>query len=209
LGGAFSVVESIFNLRSGDLETICIGSRESPIFLRIYDKKEQATKDNDIVFWLDVWGGVQDDVTRVEWEVKPNNGNFEKYLSDFKHFDWYTGRELLIYLLDWGRLAEPSESDSTRSRWPDSEFWKGLREISLQWADGVDWPVTRFQHTVKPMSERYAKQLAGMIAGGMARTNPEDPNIEELYQKLKYYHVGMSVIENKAIAKSEILMRSE
>ena len=66
-------------------------------------------------------------------------------------------------------LAEPDISADTnrRSRWPDSEFWRGLRGIAAQWADGVDWPVLHvFSTTMKPMSEAYAKQLAGVIAGG-------------------------------------------
>lgn len=207
--GRSKVSKAFFNSRSGDLETICIGSRESAVYLRIYDKRAQATKDNDLIFWVDVWGGVDDEVTRIEWEVKPKDGNFEEFLSDFSKFNGFSARELLNYLLDWGRLAEPDISDTNRSRWLDSEFWQGLRGIASQWADGVDWPVTRFQPTMKPMSEAYAKQLAGVLAGAMARSNPIDPNVKDMFEELKGYHTGIEVIKRKALAKSEILLRSE
>lgn len=207
--GRSKVSKAFFNSRTGALETICIGSRESAVYLRIYDKRAQAIQDKDLPFWIDVWGGVDDEVTRIEWEVKPKDGNFDNYLSDFSKFDGFSARELLNYLLDWGRLAEPDISDVNRSRWPDSDFWQGLRGIAAQWADGVDWPITRFKPTMKPMSEQYAKQLAGMLAGGMARSNPENPNMDDVMEALKDYHTGLEVIKHKARAKSEIFMRSE
>ncbi len=176
--------------------------------MRIYDKRAQAIKDNDFLFWLDVWGGVNEEVTRVEWEVKPSDGNFGFDLQDFSQFNGFTARELLNYLIDWGRLAEADSQDTNRNRWPDSEFWQGIREVSAQWADGVDWPITRFRHTMKPLSEAYVTQAAGVLSGAMARCNPDNPNLMDMLEEFKHFHNGLETLKHKARAKSEIIKRS-
>jgi hypothetical protein len=206
--GRSKVSSNHFDSKTGALQTINIGSRQSPIYVRIYDKRAQAIKDDDIFFWLDVWGGVDDEVTRIEWEVKPNDGNFENYLKNFSMFNGFAARELLNYLLDWGRLAEPDLSDENRSRWPDSEFWQGLREVAAQWANGVDWPILRHPHTIKPLSEAYVKQAAGVLAGAMARCNPQNPNWVDMLHEFEHYGNGIETLKYKARAKSEILIRS-
>ena len=205
--GRSKIKKHIFNSRTEDLETIYIGSRKSAVYVRIYDKRAEAIQDNDIQFWLDVWGGVSDAVTRVEWEVKPNKGKFAKDLQDFALFNGFSARELLVYLLDWGRLAEPDLSNKNRSRWTDSEFWQELREVAAQWADGVDWPTTRFGKTIKPMSEAYAKQAAGGLAGAMARSNPDNPNLSDMFDQLEDFGISFGDIERKAQEKAELIKR--
>lgn len=205
--GRSKISKAHFSNKADDVETIYFGSRSSAVYMRIYDKLAEAIKDNDIQFWLDVWGGVSDAVTRVEWEVKPNKGLFAVQLQNFALFNGFAARELLNYLLDWGRLAEPDLSDENRSRWPDSEFWQGLREVAAQWAYGVDWPITRYRHIMKPMSAAYAIQAAGGIAGAMARSNPDNPNISDMFDQLEGFGISYDDIERKAQEKAELIKR--
>ncbi|MHA1169487.1 MAG: replication initiation factor domain-containing protein, partial [Candidatus Hodarchaeales archaeon] len=123
-----------FNSRTGVLETINIGSRTSAIYLRIYDKVAQALKEGDAFYWLDVWEKSSlEEVTRVEWEIKPKKGNFSNDLVDFYEFNGFSRRELMNYLMEWGRLGIP-ENDVNRSRWKSAPFWKNLEEIKDTWA---------------------------------------------------------------------------
>ena len=120
-----------FNSRTGALETINIGSRTSAIYLRIYDKVAQALKEGDAFYWLDVWEKSSlEEVTRVEWEIKPKKGNFSNDLMDFYEFNGFSRRELMNYLLEWGRLGIP-ENDVNRSRWKAAPFGKILKRLKI------------------------------------------------------------------------------
>ena len=77
---------------------------------------------------MDVWGNFQGPVTRIEWEVKPNDGNFSDDLKDLSLFNGFSIRELMNYLIDWGRLCDPNPNDSNRRRWNDSQFWADLKQ---------------------------------------------------------------------------------
>ena len=202
--GRSKVSAQYFNSRTGDLETINIGSRKSSVFLRVYDKIAQSIKDDDLFFWFEVWKQKPEKVTRIEWEVKPNKGNFDNTVLDFSTFAGFTAYELMNYLLDWGRLCVPIENDTNRNRWPESELWKQARKVATQWTHDLG-KVSRVKQDVKPWSEAYATQLVGMIAGGMARSNPDVPNIEDVFHKLQQMGFGYNTITQKAYEKATVL----
>ena len=202
--GRSKVSAQYFNSRTGNLETINIGSRKSSVFIRVYDKIAQSIKDGDLEFWYEVWQQQPESVMRIEWEVKPSKGNFENYVLDFENFVGFTVYELMNYLLDWGRLCIPNSDDSTRTRWPESELWTLTREVASQWTQDLD-KAKRLKKELAPWSDAYATQLMGMIAGGMARSNTDEPNIQDMFEKLQQSGIDYGKITNKANEKARIL----
>lgn len=205
--GRSKVSSSFMNSRTGDLETITIGSRGSSVYLRIYNKVAQAAKEGDIDYWWDVWKNFSGPVTRVEWEIKPCEGNFSDDLKDFSIFTGFSIRELLIYLLDWGRLCIPDPSDSNNRRWKEAEFWVNLRSTIELWLNGIDWPTSRYGKEFHGISEGYIKFLSGTVAGGMARFGEQSPDAMALFEGLNKHGETFEKIKEKAIKKAAIYSR--
>jgi len=205
--GRSKVSKVFFNSRTGVLETICVGSRKSPIFLRIYDKVAESIEKGNYVYWFDVWNKYAGPVTRIEWEVKPKKGNFQEDLKDFKKFNGFVIRELMNYLLDWGKLCVSNPSDSNRNRWNEDQLWIELKENLEEWLDSVHWPTTRFGKEFKGISEAYLKSVSGTISGAMARFNPENPNLISLIEGLEDAGENMKKINRIAKLKAERIKR--
>lgn len=195
------------NSRTGDLETLYVGSRKSAVYLRVYDKVAQAIAEGDLVYWVDIWKGFVGPVTRVEWEVKPNDGNFQDDLKDFLLFNGFSVRELLNYLLDWGRLCIPDPNDSNRRRWPDAPLWTDIRRLVGIWSDGVDWPASRYGKEFHGVSDAYVRFLSGTITGGMARSAQKNPSLKSLIETLAKYGETLDRMNKKAAAKAAIYSR--
>lgn len=197
-----------FNSRTGVLETINIGSRKSPVYLRIYDKVAQAIAEGDIEYWRDIWNGFIGDVTRVEWEIKPNDGNFSIDLKEFDKFNGFTIRELLVYLLEWGRLCIPEEEDSNNRRWKESDFWKDIRKRANEWLLGVDIPVSRYGKEFHGISEQYVKQFSGSLSGAIARFGIHGkPSWMNLIDGLDSYGHPQEKIIKRAEQKAAIISK--
>ncbi len=204
--GRSKVSSTFFNKRSGELETINIGSRSSAVYLRIYDKVAQAISEGDFAYWWDVWEGYLGSVTRVEWEVKPNKGGFED-IEDFGQLCGLRIVELLNYLINWGRLCVPDIRDSNNRRWKLSNFWAKVTETAKEWGEGITWPTSRKGKEFKGISEGYIRGVAGTISGAMARLNPEKPNLYHMLSKLEEHGMGLEKIQKDAEWKAEIYSR--
>jgi hypothetical protein len=204
--GRAGVSSTYFNSESRLLETVNIGSRESAIFLRIYDKVAQAESEGDIDYWWDVWDGYSGPLTRVEWEVKPKKGGFFD-IEDFSTLCEWKVVELLNKLVEWGRLCIPNPSDSNNRRWEIAEFWKLLLSVSEEWADGITWPTSRIGKTFKGVNESYMRGLAGQISTGMARLAPERPSLYNMLDELDQHGLGLVKIQKDADSKAEIFKR--
>ena len=203
-----SKVSAIFtNSRTGNLETIYIGSRRSPIYLRMYDKVAQSINDGDYLYWRDVWGGFEGAVTRIEWEIKPKDGNFQEDIHDFFLFDGVTLRELVNYLIDWGRLCDENPNDSNRRRWPDSKLWSDLRELVRTLNEKVESSVTRYGKDFHDVSPKYLQFVVGTLSGAIARLNENDPSFIGFYSELEKKGVSLDFINQKAKKKAEIYKR--
>lgn len=196
-----------FNSRTGALETINIGARGSAVYLRIYDKVAQAIKDADIIYWMDVWKEYQGTVTRIEWEIKPKDGNFPNDLQDFSLFtSGFTVRELLKYLIDWGRLCIPNSEDSNNRRWQDAPLWKVARDMVTEFSED-DYPISRYGKEYHGISDAYIKFLSGTISGGMARFSLNDPDLFSLIEGLGKSGHGLEAMQKVAVNKAKIIKR--
>lgn len=203
--GRAKVSKTVFNSQTGDLETIYLGSRKSAIYVRVYNKFVQAIKEGDIIYWWDTWNQKDlENVTRVEWEVKLKRGNFSDDLTDFAQLNGFALRELLNYLITWGRLCIPDETNKNRSRWQSAPIWKLIEEIVFDWSDGVTWPTSRYGKQFKGVSEAYIKQLAGNISGGMARLGGDANTIATMLEKMGEHGEGLERLQAKAKTKASI-----
>lgn len=195
------------NSRTSELETINIGSRGSAVILRVYDKVAQAVKEGDIDYWRDVWKKFEGPVTRVEWEVKPADGNFSHDLVDFSLFNGFSMRELLNYLLDWGRLCTPNPNDSNKRRWEDAPFWAELRELAALWVQDIVWPTSRLGKEFHGLNPAYFKFISGTIAGAMARLSEDEPTVMKLFEELEKNGEPLDKIKEKAKQKAKVISR--
>jgi len=205
--GRSKLSKVFYNPRTGRLESLYVGSRNSPIFLRVYDKIAQSIAEGDHQYWNDVWKDFDGSVTRIEWEVKTKDGNFSDDLKNFKDFNGFSTRELMNYLLDWGRLCTPNPSDSNRNRWEDSPLWIELRIIVAIWSIGVDWPTSRYGKEFHGVSLAYVKFLSGTISGGMAKLSLQNPSIDGLIEGLNEYGENIGTIIRKASIKANRIKR--
>jgi hypothetical protein len=196
-----------FNSRTGDLETINIGSRQSAIYVRVYDKVAQAIKEGEIYYWVDIWKEFNGDVTRIEWEIKPSDGNFPKDLQEFELFTGFTVKELLFYLLDWGRLCIPNPLDSNNRRWKDSPLWEQIRSLAEIWANGVNWPLSRYGKEYHGITEGYVNFVSGTISGAMARFGLDQPSMISMIEGLEKHGHGLENIQKVAAKKAAIISR--
>jgi hypothetical protein len=195
-----------FNPKTGQLETIYIGVRESAIYLRIYNKIAQAETEGDIEYWRDVWNGYSGPVTRIEWEVKPKKGGFEELL-DFDQLSKRKIVELLNRLMKSGRLCIPNPNDSNNRRWEVSDFWTKVITAAEDWAGDITWPISRLGKEFKGITEGYLRGLKGNLSGGMAKLSPENPNLFNMLSALDEYGFGLEKIQKDAEAKAEIIKR--
>ena len=205
--GRSKVSKVYYNSRTGLLESLYIGSRKSPILLRVYDKVAQSITEGDYQYWLDVWKNFEGPVTRIEWEVKTKDGNFSNRLINFEKFDSSAIRELMNYLLDWGRLCTPGQSDSNRNRWEDSPLWSETRQFVAKWSKGIFWPISRYGKEYHGVSDAYMKFLSGAISGGIAKTNPNNPNIKGLFEGLDEFGETLEKIHRVAEMKARRIKR--
>jgi hypothetical protein len=204
--GRAGISSIYFNPRSGQLETINIGSRRSPIYLRIYDKVAEALTKGDISYWWDVWKICWSKVTRLEWEVKPKKGGFEE-LYDFDQLSKRKIVELLNRLMKSGRLCIPNPNDSNNRRWEVSDFWTKVITAAEDWAGDITWPTSRLGKEFKGITEGYLRGLKGNLSGGMAKLSPENPNLFNMLSALDEYGFGLEKIQKDAEAKAEIIKR--
>lgn len=204
--GRAGISSTYFNPKSGQLETINIGSRRSAVYLRIYDKIAQAVAEEDIFYWWDVWNNHWDKVTRIEWEVKTKKGGFEEF-EDFNKLCERQIVELLNYLVEWGRLSIPNPNDSNNRRWKVSDFWKIVLSAAEEWADGITWPTSRVGKKFKGISEEYLRIVAGTVSGAMARLTPENPSLFNMLTIMEDHGLGLKKIQRDAEAKAEIIKR--
>lgn len=201
--GRSKVSANFFNSRTGALETINIGARGSSIFLRIYDKLAQAIKEGDIDYWLDVWNCSPSAVTRVEWELKPKQGGFPIDLQNFSLLTGFSVRELLKYLIDWGRLCIPNPEDSNNRRWQDTPFWQVARALVAEFSED-DYPISRHGKEFHGVSDAYIKFLSGTISGGMARLALQEPDLYKLIDGLSKKGHDLQAIQEKAVQKAAV-----
>lgn len=186
------------------LETVQIGSRESAVFARCYDKVAEAVKTGDIDYWRLVWGDWQGPVTRFEWQVSIKSGGFDEF-KDFYRWSDVQMISLLNYLVAWGSLRVPDEG--RRDRWELSAFWDGLLTGCQKYADGESSRAVRVYKTPAEISDAYVKFLSGAISGGMARFAGKQISLVELLEGMSKRGHGLERLQLRALERWEILYR--
>jgi hypothetical protein len=195
-----------FNSETGPLETVYIGKRGSPIFLRIYDKVVEAEKDGDLEWWRAVWEGFDGPVWRVEWETRLGDAGFVS-IGDLDSYDQEELKALANYLVTWGRLCDRPVTDSNRARWPSSEFWCQVEDAVAQWSVGNRRVARREAPRFGGVNPKYVKFLSGVVSSGMARLGNREVNLVGLLDGLSEYGESLEVIQKKARAKADRLER--
>jgi hypothetical protein len=123
---------------------------EGDIVLRIYDKSAEIREANAKTWFHALWGGVVDNVWRVEFQVRKDV--LKRFgLRTFQ--DLFDGSgDVLRFLVHEHTTLRVHQNDSNRSRWPIHPLWAMLQEhvLTLQ-AQGV-------VRELKP-DERLTEQL--------------------------------------------------
>ena len=112
-----------------DGKSAYIGSKQSNMLLRIYDKAAERQLD-DGTHWI-----------RVEMQMRDENClGFARVLENLSLGQAFSG-----VLSNYLRFVDPSETDSTRWRWPIKEYWleliNGIHSISIAEKPGVEYNV--------------------------------------------------------------------
>lgn len=141
---------------------------------RLYDKTRELAKSGK--FYLEPLWALQgwkegETVWRMEFQIRreglpepmmgaalnalPLSGNLWRYLCD-----------------DWLRLALPSSSDDTRSRWPTHPLWAGLAQV---WdVDPLAAPLTRVAKSRTPTDDYLFRAGIAGLTSFMAREGIDD-----------------------------------
>ena len=141
---------------------------------RLYDKTREIRKSRKRYMeplWTEAgWDG-QAQVWRMEFQVRREGlpeamcgpagdalqlcGNLWRYLCD-----------------EWLRLAVPSESDETRSRWPTHPLWHGLTRVWDELPDAA--PLTRVPRARLPSDDQLFRAGISGLTSFMAREGIAD-----------------------------------
>ncbi|WP_217703467.1 MULTISPECIES: hypothetical protein [Oxalobacteraceae] len=106
------------------------------VMLRVYNKIAEINEKSLKTWFFDLWGGITENVWRIEWQVR------KEVLRRFgirSFADLFDGQgDILRYLShEHTTLRSPNE-DSNRSRWPLNPLWQSLQaHIGTLQAQGV------------------------------------------------------------------------
>lgn len=165
---------------------------------RLYDKTLEILKSNKMYMrplWAAKgWQGDRETVWRMEFQTRrealpePLRGSALAALSHFGAWWRYLAT-------DWLRLALPSASDETRSRWPTHPVWEVLAGV---WDVPPDAPpMTRVTTTRPPSDAALFKTGLWGLSSFMAREGITDAGegIGEFLHALEAYHAGQPIPE--------------
>ena len=105
-------------------QTFNIGVR--PISLRVYNKSDEIREQSGKTWFHDLWGGQQDNVWRIEWELCKEVLRL-RGIKTFADLDAGQGDVLRPIVTEHTTLRIPTE-DSNASRWPLHPLWVDLTE---------------------------------------------------------------------------------
>ena len=109
---------------------------QGDIVLRVYDKSAEIRESSDKTWFYPLWGGVTDNVWRVEFQVRKE---LLKRFSLRTFDDLFGGSgDVLRYLVHEHTTLRVRQDDSNRSRWPLHPLWALLQaHVETLQAQGV------------------------------------------------------------------------
>jgi hypothetical protein len=116
------------------MQTLSFGKGD--VMLRVYDKIAEISEKSHKTWFFDLWGGVTENVWRIEWQVR------KEPLRRFgirSFADLFQGQgDILRYLSQEHTTLRSPNEDSNRSRWPVHPLWQSLQaHIGTFEAQGV------------------------------------------------------------------------
>jgi hypothetical protein len=173
---------------------------------RLYDKIREIVQSGKAWVmnqWAPAGWVAGEDVWRLEFEFKReflrerHLGSLDSVLDNLNGLWAYATTE-------WLRLTIPSDSDTTRSRWPIHPLWATLASVDWQSAKSVR--LEKFANTRRPDDLRHATVMLGAISSYMASNGLDDRNqaVDELLGKM-FDHYGR-IAERKGKTFDELLL---
>lgn len=149
------------NLKDGQVigNTINVGSRQSEIFLRIYDKSKEQ--------------GLHGKWTRMELEIKGKKAVLLQKKINTENVGFLATSLINNYI----RIVEPHPTDTNKSRWKTKEYWKKIIETTEKTRLSIDREVT----TLSGMKSWIERQVAPSLA---TITEAEGGDLEFLYNQI-------------------------
>ena len=144
-----------------DRKVQTFGFGRGDIVLRVYDKAAEINEASGKTWFFDLWGGVKENVWRVEFQVR------KEVLKRFgiRTFEDLFGGcgDVLRYLAHEHTTLRMRQDDSNRSRWPIHPLWTLLQEhVATMPAQGVVREVDPDERLHKQMM-RLAIAVEGYI----------------------------------------------
>lgn len=159
---------------------------------RLYDKTREllkSGKDYMRPLWAEQgWDGIEQ-VWRMEFQVR-REGLPEPMLGAADEAITLSGNLWRYLCDDWLRLAIPSDSDETRSRWPTHPLWE---EIAGLWDAVPDAPpMTRVSKSRLPSDDRLFRHGISGLSGFMARQGitDYDEGLGEFLHAMEAYYAS-------------------
>ncbi len=158
----------------GDARTGVTFGPGNEVSARLYNKTreiQKSGKDYMRPLWaMEGWNG-QEDVWRMEFQIR-REGLPEPMLGPASEALAMCGNLWGYLCAEWLRLAIPSESDDTRSRWQTHPVWEDLTRL---WdIDPEAPPMTRVPKRRLPSDDRLFRHGISGLSGYMAREGITD-----------------------------------
>ena len=119
-----SAVKDNQHRKNRKVQTFTFGT--SPIVLRVYNKSDEIAEKSNKTWFHPLWDGQQDNVWRIEWEIRKAMLRF-RGIRTFA--DLHDGQgDVLRPLVESGATLRVKGDDSNRSRWLLHPLWSDLTE---------------------------------------------------------------------------------
>ena len=157
---------------------------------RLYDKTleiQKSGKDYMRPLWASEGWDAKAQVWRMEFQIR-REGLPQQMLGPAGEVFGACGKLWQYLCGDWLRLAIPSASDDTRSRWPTHPLWEDLSRI---WAiDPEAPPLTRVPKARLPSDDQLFRNGISGLSSFMAREGITDlsEGMGEFLHALEAYH---------------------
>lgn len=135
-------------IQSDKGQTVVIGSKSSPVLIRIYDKARERNCTPG-THWI-----------RIELQLRDDR------CKQFIHLNLSPGEAFSGILLNYLRYVLPDSDDSNKSRWPMTSYWSELvgecEKISLYTKPGVEYNLSRCERIV---FNQYGNAIDALLQG--------------------------------------------